>query len=92
MPRISKLSKQEIDGLISALLEGKSLVSIGLKYHIAAPSVFYYRKKFLLKLPTKPPSRPKRKVKKYDDYLREYYKKNGLKYKKPPQGKYLHWL
>ena len=95
MPRISKLSKEQIEEMKACLVAGVSLQKIGTKFHIAAASVWYYKKKYMLSIASiysLPPPPKKKKPKSYENYLRDYYKKIGKPYKKPPQGKYLYWL
>lgn len=91
MPRISKLSVVELQELKSCLIAHQSLHNIGLRFHIAPASVYYYKKKFILNFVVIHRVK-KPKLKSYTDYLHEWYKKIGKPYQKPPNSKYLMWL
>ena len=102
MPRISKLSNTQIEELKVDLCDPrKSLQRLSIKFHIAPASIFYYKKKFvpviaaIYSLPVAPEA-PKKTVRTYESYLREYYARIGKPYQVPavktPNGKYLEWL
>lgn len=103
MPRISKLTAEQLDELradLSTYIDRQSYKQLGIKFQITPASVCYYKKKFIISVTSirigKLYEKPKPQHKSYEEHLRDYYKKIGKPYKVPPVlrpgGTFLDWL